>query len=95
MWEEAPSLICAAREKKEILLQILSEVVQWIQGKWWAAHTKQLWSCVHFMGRHKAESQKKALRTHLCLNLANYYLKMSTIKRIQHRWLLQVQEGKL
>lgn len=84
MREESSCLISAAREK-EILLQVLSKVVQRFQGKRWVAHTEHLSGCVHFIGLSNTDSHKKALQTWLRLNLTKYYLKMSTIERTQQR----------
>lgn len=71
MREESPCLISGPREK-EILLQVLSKVVQRFQGKWWVAHTE------HLSGLSNTDSHQKALQTWPCLNLTRYYLKMST-----------------
>lgn len=80
MREESPCLISGPREK-EILLQVLSKVVQRFQGKWWVAHTEHLSGRVHLFGLSNMDSHQKALQTWPCLNLTRYYLKMSTTER--------------
>lgn len=80
MREGSPHLISVAREE-EILLQVLSKVVQRFQGKWWVAHTEHLSGCVHLIGLSNMGSHQKALQTWPCLNLTWYYLKMSTTER--------------